>query len=275
MLSLWSRAPGCTDSGALQVLLGTHRTIEGSASVEMIVQLMLKFRAVRTLALAVVVLAAGSGAICAQSPAQSPPSPGQQKPEQPQQPAKPAESNPFPEDTKDVPLMPSGTAPVTPESNAAPAAAPVMPSGAEDPVRSPDEPQADSEPAGSFSSSTAELDKFVPPPEADTRGRRGARNQPAPEHVETAKEDEDVGGLYLSQKNWRAAESRFESAVVLDPENPDVYWGMAEAQRHLGQFRAAKANYQKVIEYDPDSKHAKEAKKLLSDPQMAAATSKP
>ena len=51
--------------------------------------------------------------------------------------------------------------------------------------------------------------------------------------METAKEDEDVGGLYLSQKNWRAAQSRFESAVVLDPENPDVYWGLAEAQRHL------------------------------------------
>ena len=94
--------------------------------------------------------------------------------------------------------------------------------------------------------------------------------------METAKEDEDVGGLYLSQKNWRAAASRFESAVVLDPENPDVYWGLAEAQRHLGQFAAAKANYQKVVEYDPDSKHAKEAKKLLIDPQMAnAAAPKP
>jgi hypothetical protein len=257
----------------LQVLLGPHRNIEGSAIVEMIVQLMLKFRAARTLALTAVVVAAGAGAICAQSP----PSPGQQKPAQPQQPAKPAESNPFPDDTKDVPVMPSGNAPSTPESNAAPAFAPVMPSGADDPVRSPDDPLADSQPAGSFSSSAAELDKFVPPPEAETRGRRGAKGQPAPaEHVETAKDDEDVGGLYLSQKNWRAAMSRFESAVVLDPENPDVYWGLGEAQRHLRQFAAAKANYQKVMEYDPDSKHAKEAKKLLNDPQMAnAAAPKP
>lgn len=235
----------------------------------MIVQLMLKFRVVRTLALTAVVVGAGAGAICAQSP----PAPSQQKP---QQPAKPAESNPFPGDTKDVPVMPTGNTPAVPESNAAPAYSPVMPSGADDPVRSPDDPQADSEPAGNFSSSTAELDKFVPPPEADnTRGRRGAKNQPPAEHVETAKEDEDVGGLYLNQKNWRAAMSRFESAVVLDPENPDVYWGLAEAQRHLGQFAAAKANYLKVMDYDPGSKHAKEAKKLLSDPQMAAAVPKP
>jgi hypothetical protein len=270
MLSLWNRAPVCTDSGASQVLLGTHRTIEGSAIVEMIVQLMLKFRTVRTLALTVVVVAGGMGAICAQST----PSPSQQKPAQPQQPAKPAESNPFPEDTKDVPVLPSGNSPVAP--NAAPAYAPVMPSGADDPVRSPDDPQTDSEPAGNFSSSTAELDKFVPPPEDDSRRRRSSKNQPAPEHQETAKEDENVGGYYLNQKNWRAAMSRFESAVVLDPENPDVYWGLAEAQRHLGQFGAAKANYQKVVEYDPDSKHAKEAKKLLSDPEMAnAAAPKP
>jgi tetratricopeptide (TPR) repeat protein len=268
MLSLWSRATVCTDSGALQVLLGTHRNIEGSAIVEMIVQLMLKFRAVRTLALTAVVVVAGMGAICAQSA----PAPSQKQPAQPQQPAKPAESNPFPEDTKDVPVLPSGNAPATPESNAAPAYAPVMPSGADDPVRSPDDPQDNSEPAGSFSSSASELDKFVPPPDADTRGRRGAKNQPAPEHKETAQEDENVGGYYLNQKNWRAAMSRFESAVVLDPENPDVYWGLAEAQRHLGQFGAAKANYQKVMDYDPDSKHAKEAKKLLSDPEMANAS---
>jgi TolA-binding protein len=50
-----------------------------------------------------------------------------------------------------------------------------------------------------------------------------------------------------------------------------VYWGLAEANRHLGNFAEAKANYQKVVEYDPDSRHAKEARKALADPQIAAA----
>ena len=90
-------------------------------------------------------------------------------------------------------------------------------------------------------------------------------------HQETAKEDEDVGTFELSRKNWKAALSRFQSAVVTDPDNPDVYWGMAEAQRQLGDFANAKANYLKVLEYDPDSKHGKEAKKLLKDPQLANA----
>ena len=90
------------------------------------------------------------------------------------------------------------------------------------------------------------------------------------EHHEGAKEDESVGSYYLDQKNWKAALSRFESALVLDPENPDVYWGLAEAERHLGNLPDAKAHYQKLIEYDPDSKHGKDAKKILKDPEMAS-----
>ncbi len=230
----------------------------------MIVKPTLKFRTVRTLALTLVACVSGAGAMRAQAP-----------PVPSQEPKPPAESNPFPTDTTTVPVMPSGNAPAAPESNSAPAYAPVMPSGADDPVKSPDDPvgNAESESADGFSSSSSGLDKFVPPPEDDSRRRRGGKNEPAPEHHETAKEDESVGGYYLEQKNWRAALSRFQSALVLDPENPDVYWGLAEAERHLGQFAGAKANYQKVMEYDPDSKHAKEAKKLLNDPQMANAAS--
>ena len=46
---------------------------------------------------------------------------------------------------------------------------------------------------------------------------------------------------------------------------------MAEAQRELGDFANAKVNYQKVVEYDPDSRHAKEAKKWLKEPELAHA----
>jgi tetratricopeptide (TPR) repeat protein len=67
--------------------------------------------------------------------------------------------------------------------------------------------------------------------------------------------------------------------VVLDPENPEVYWGLAEAQRHIGKFTEAKASYQKLLDYDPDSKHGKEARKILKSPELAnaptASASKP
>lgn len=196
-----------------------------------------------------------------------------QKP--PSNPQKPTESNPFPEDSGNVPLMPNGNAPATPEApaSAAPAAAPVADV---DPVRSPDDPRGDAgADAEGFSSSASGLENVMPPPDTDignARGKKGRGAAPAPaEHQESAAEDEKVADYYLDNKNWKAALSRYESAVVLDPENPEVYWGMGEAQRHLGKLPEAKAAYEKLVEYDPDSKHGKEAKKILKSPEMANA----
>jgi tetratricopeptide (TPR) repeat protein len=203
-------------------------------------------------------------------PQQSKPSDPQKPPANPQKP--PAESNPFPEDTNNVPLMPSGGEPAVPNEPSNGAAPSSLSTADVDPVRSPDDPQPDANTdAEGFSSSTAGLERVVPPPDTDTRSGKRGKNQPASEHQETAAEDEKVGDYYLSQKNWKAALSRYESAVVLDPENPEVYWGLGEAQRHLGSFAEAKTSYQKLIEYDPDSKHSKEARKLLKDPELASA----
>ena len=140
-----------------------------------------------------------------------------------------------------------------------------------DPVHSPDDPPPDASGSDSgFSSSLSGSNDVNIPDEAKPTGHRKL-NAPDTVHQETAKEDEDVGAFELSRKNWKAALSRFQSALVTDPENPEVYWGMAEAQRALGDFAGAKANYQKVMEYDPDSKHGKESKRLLKDPQLANA----
>ena len=215
----------------------------------------------------------------APAPSQNPPS--QNKPADQQKPTqKPADPNAFPEDTGNVPVLPSNSNPVAPD---APEGAglgsgsryvPALPGDDADPVKSPDDPPPDSGAnAGdsSSSSSAVPMDRIAPPPDSDARGRKNGKNQPEVEHQETAKEDETVGAYYLTTKNWRAALSRFESAVVLDPENPDVFWGLAEAERHLGDFAKAKVNYKTVMDYDPDSKHAKEAKKLLEEPEMANA----
>jgi tetratricopeptide (TPR) repeat protein len=211
-------------------------------------------------------------ALCAQSappPAQKPnppASPSQQKP--------PATSNPFPEDTNTVPVVPI---------NGEPAAQPPAADNGEsagttsllkddsDPVHSPDDPPPGASDSDSgFSSSLTGAGDVNIPDEAKPTGHRKLK-VPDEVHQETAKEDEDVGALELGRKNWRAALSRYQSALITDPENPDVYWGMAEAQRGLKDFANAKTNYQKVMEYDPDSRHAKEAKKLLKEPELANA----
>jgi hypothetical protein len=202
---------------------------------------------------------------------------------------KPAEANPFPEDTSNVPVMPSKVAPALPEGTSNDTssdnssagfnpAAPTLPGDDLDPVRSPDDARPDATTAdeSSSSSSLAGLDKLLPRPDEDDKPDKHRKlTAKEPTHQETAGKDVEVGGYYLEKKNWKAAESRFQSAMVLDPENPEVYWGLAEAARHLGNFADARANYQKLLDYDPDGPHGKAARKALKDPEIANAKAAP
>lgn len=201
---------------------------------------------------------------------------GQNKPgDESQKPAPASQSgaNPFPDDTSTVPVMPSKTAPALPEGtyNGAESAPLPLPGDDLDPVRSPDDP-APADASGQSqdsSSSLAGLENLLPHPEDDQPDQKRKLFVKEPTHKEAASKDIEVGGYYLETKDWKGALSRFESALVLDPENPDVYWGLAEANRHLGNLADARANYQKVAEYDPDSRHGKEAIKALKEPEIA------
>jgi tetratricopeptide (TPR) repeat protein len=224
-------------------------------------------------------LAAAPG-FSAQGEQTNPPAaPGSGNPPAAQQPAqtqKQNEQNPFPEDTSDVPVMPTRNSPGTipGDSDESRAGRIPMPADDVDPVRSPEEAGVAAEnQQQSSSSSTAGMSGLLPPADDDAQpGKRHRKGeQTVPEHHETAAEDESVGSYYLDNKDWRAALSRYQSALVLDPDNPDVYWGLAEAERHLGNFADARANYQKVMDYDPGSRHAKEARKALQDPAIANA----
>jgi len=217
--------------------------------------------------------------LCAQAqPANNAPAASQNPPASDQQPSrvqKQSSANPFPEDESTVPVISPVNAPnLPPGENGEAGSRMPMPSEDLDPVRSPEDAgQAAEEQEQSSSSSLAGMGSLLPSSDDDTqpgkRNRKGA--QIAPEHHETAAEDENVGSYYLDNKDWKAALSRFESALVLDPDNPDVYWGLAECQRHLGDFANARANYLKVTQYDPDSRHAKEARKALKEPEIANA----
>jgi tetratricopeptide (TPR) repeat protein len=209
------------------------------------------------------------------SPQQSPASssgsaqaPNDQKPKG----AQPA--NPFPDDTNTVPVLPSANSAGTPAPDTTDYGSSVpLPGGDGDPVKSPDDAAPSTEDSGSSSSSTGLDNLLKPPPDTTPTGKHGKLKAGEDDGMphDSPKEDETVGSYYLDQKNWKAALSRFESAMVLDPENPEVYWGLAEAQRHVGDYAGAKANYLKLMEYDPDSKHGKEAKRILKEPEVANA----
>jgi tetratricopeptide (TPR) repeat protein len=192
----------------------------------------------------------------------------------PQAPA-PSQSsaNPFPEDTSTVPVLPSMTTPSAPERTYySPPSAGIPLAGEDlDPVRSPDDPApaAASAAEGNSSSSLTGLERLLPPPDEDQPSKKRRLAVKEPTHQEAASKDIEVGSYYLERKNWRAALSRFESALILDPENPEVYWGLAEAEHHLGNFADARAHYEKLLEYDPDGPHGKQARKELKDPEVA------
>jgi tetratricopeptide (TPR) repeat protein len=215
------------------------------------------------------------------SSSQNKPAASSQNPPAAQQPARSQQQtnqNPFPDDTTTVPVMPSrdssGSFPTT---NNQTVNIP-MPAEDVDPVRTPEQAGAAAE-AGeqNYSSSTSGMSDLMPPAGDDAtqtgkRHKKGSADADiVPEHHESATEDENVGNYYLGNKDWKGALSRFESALVLDPDNPDVYWGLAECQRNLGNYADARKNYQKVVGYDPDSRHGKEARKHLEDPEIAKA----
>jgi len=229
--------------------------------------------------------AAGSGQSGQKQPAQQPgqspkssqgPQSGQNAQPQNgnvQKPAAQGSGNPFPEDENSVPLMPSSNAPdLSAGANGEGHAA--APTEDKDPVRSPDDagPGGDDSTQG-FSSSQAGLGNLTGPPPGADQGKHRKGDDSALDTFprETPQNDVNVGNYYLDIKDWRGALSRFQSALVLAPDNPDVYWGLAECERHLGQFAEARANYLKVMEYDPGSHHAKDAKKALRDPEIANA----
>ena len=188
------------------------------------------------------------------------------------QPGKTSSANPFPEDTSTVPVMPTKTAPALPEGTfGAESAGLPLPGEDLDPVRSPDDlaPVAASGPEEDSSSSLSGMERLLPNPEDDQSGKKRKLSVKEPSHQEAASKDIEVGGYYLDRKNWKAALSRFESAMVLDPENPEVYWGLAEAEHHLGNFADAKTHYLKLLDYDPDGPHGRQARKELKEPEIA------
>jgi len=238
------------------------------------------------IAFALACLAVGAPRLSAQAPdkngtsgaGQSPLAAGSQSPaqQQPSQTKPQTNANPFPEDTDSVPVMPTRTSPDLPPGAGDESRSGFIPMPPEDgdPVRSPEDAAAAAESSDSGSSSSLTGMGDLPSPDDDTAQpgkHKKKEEQVVPEHHETAAEDENVGSYYLENKNWKGALSRFQSALVLDPYNPDVYWGLAECERHLGDFADARANYKKVMEYDPGSRHAKEAGKALQDPEIANA----
>lgn len=193
-------------------------------------------------------------------------------------PANDGTDNPFPGEDPNAPIIPTGPNPGSAansagSASAAPADVPaptvkdIDPNG--DPVRTPDWNNvvsgngSDPNSGDGFSSSRTGLS----PVTGDDASNDPKRKQEAPEKTpaQILKEDLDVGSFYLDQHNWDAAQSRFEEAFRLNPEEPKAVWGLAQSEEHLQIYAKAREHYELFLSYGPDGREAREARKALKE----------
>lgn len=78
-----------------------------------------------------------------------------------------------------------------------------------------------------------------------------------------AKKELDTGMFYWHKGSYRAAAGRFLEATRWNPGWAEAYFKLGEAQAKLRHKDDAKKSFAKVVQLDPQSKEAKEAKKQI------------
>jgi Tfp pilus assembly protein PilF len=82
--------------------------------------------------------------------------------------------------------------------------------------------------------------------------------------AQLAAHDIDVGETYLSGNNFDSARERFEEALRLTPDNPLVWFRLAQALQGMQRLDPARLYYKKYLEAQHKGKFAKNAKKAIS-----------
>jgi tetratricopeptide (TPR) repeat protein len=74
-----------------------------------------------------------------------------------------------------------------------------------------------------------------------------------------------VGNYYWHKGKYRAAAGRYSRATKYNPNSPEAFFKLGEAEEKLKNAEAARQAFQKVMALAPDSKLASEAKKKLGN----------
>jgi len=94
-----------------------------------------------------------------------------------------------------------------------------------------------------------------------------AMRKPGAANADSAKlaaHDIDVGETYLSGNHFDAARERFEDAMRLAPDNPLIWFRLAQALQGMQRLDPARLYYKKYLEAQPKGKFAGNAKKAIS-----------
>lgn len=88
---------------------------------------------------------------------------------------------------------------------------------------------------------------------------------PEGDKLRTAAHDINVGETYLASNSFDSARDRFEEAMRLTPDNPLIYFRLAQALQGMQRLDPARTFYRKYLEMDPKGKFAKNAKKAIGE----------
>jgi Tfp pilus assembly protein PilF len=83
--------------------------------------------------------------------------------------------------------------------------------------------------------------------------------------AQVAAHDIDVGETYLAGNNFDGARERFEDALRLTPDNPLIWFRLAQALQGMQRLDPARLYYRKYLEAQPRGKFAGNAKKAISE----------
>ncbi len=95
-----------------------------------------------------------------------------------------------------------------------------------------------------------------------------------PYNPHKAEKDVEVGDFYFSQKNYRAAKSRYAEALEYKPNDAEATYKLAETQDKLGAKEDALAGYESYLKILPEGPRAKEAKDGIEKLMNPAAETK-
>ena len=93
-----------------------------------------------------------------------------------------------------------------------------------------------------------------------------AMRKPGDANADPAKmaaHDINVGETYLAGNNFDAARERFEEAMRLTPDNPLIWFRLAQALQGMQRLDPARLYYRKYLEAEPKGKFAGNARKAI------------
>lgn len=112
------------------------------------------------------------------------------------------------------------------------------------------------------SSSRSTLIDLTPPPDDLLHEGAGVPGvtELNPYDPHKAAKNVEVGDFYFKRGNYRAAQSRYEEALVWKPNDAIATFRLAQAQEKLGKKVDAARNYQAYLKILPQGEFAEEAK---------------